>query len=134
MSKTMKMLSMGLLTSMIVVVSFWIMYIVKGLQQKELNVTVYASCPCSICNTIKWEGKATKGKFIKEFTDNHINICATDNSIIPYDSKVIYNGVEYIVKDVGSKIKGNKICILLNNHRETILFGIKKNQKVFVVE
>lgn len=58
---------------------------------------------------------------------------AADPNVIPYDTKVIINGKEYIVEDTGGAIKGNKIDILFDTHDEALQFG-RKTLEVFVSE
>ena len=50
---------------------------------------------------------------------------AVDPSKIPYGSKVIIDGHTYIAEDCGSGIKGKRIDILFETHKEALELGIK---------
>ena len=50
---------------------------------------------------------------------------AVDPSVIPYGSEVIINEHTYIAEDTGSAIKGNRVDILFETHREALNFGIQ---------
>lgn len=58
---------------------------------------------------------------------------AVDPKVIPYGSKVIINGHEYIAEDCGGAVKGNRIDILFNTHQEALSFGIQYAE-VFIVK
>jgi 3D (Asp-Asp-Asp) domain-containing protein len=96
-----------------------------------MTVKVVAYCPCKICNE-KWAGLVCTGKTMKELTDQGINICAVDPTVIPLGSTLIYDGKEYLATDVGGKIKGNIIDILLPTHKEANDFGVKRDQTIEV--
>jgi 3D (Asp-Asp-Asp) domain-containing protein len=98
---------------------------------ETMKVKVVAYCPCSKCNE-KWAGLICTGKKMKELTDKNINICAVDPNVIPLGSTLIYDGKEYLATDVGGKIKGNIINILLSTHKEAADFKVKKDQIILV--
>lgn len=50
---------------------------------------------------------------------------AVDPNVIPYDTKVVINGSEYIAHDTGGAIKGNRIDIYFIDHQEANKFGVK---------
>jgi 3D (Asp-Asp-Asp) domain-containing protein len=50
---------------------------------------------------------------------------AVDPSVIPYGSKVIINGKEYVAEDCGGAIKNKKIDIFFNSHEEALEWGVK---------
>lgn len=56
---------------------------------------------------------------------------AVDPNVIPYDTKVVINGHEYIAHDTGGAIKENKIDIYFENHQDAVDFGVKY-EEVFV--
>lgn len=58
---------------------------------------------------------------------------AVDPKIIPYGSKVIINGRTYVAEDCGGAIKGNRVDILFDTHREALNFGIQYSE-VFVIK
>ena len=57
---------------------------------------------------------------------------AVDPSVIPYGSKVIINGHTYTAEDCGGAVKGNRIDILFNTHKEALRFGVQY-EEVFMV-
>ncbi|MCU0821650.1 MAG: 3D domain-containing protein [Spirochaetes bacterium] len=99
---------------------------------KTLSVTVYAYCPCGICNTNKWKGRVSSGQKMKTLTADGKNICAADPDVIPMGSTIEYDGKIYVVADIGRKIKGNTINILLDNHKDVYKFGVKKDQTITI--
>jgi len=103
----------------------------KGQDSDTMTVTVVAYCPCAKCNE-QWAGLVCTGHKMKEFTDKGINICATDPTVIPLGSKIIYDDKEYLATDVGAKIKGKVIDILFPTHKEADDFGVKKEQTILV--
>lgn len=101
-----------------------------ALSGETLQVKVYAYCPCSRCNTEKWQGMVATGRMMKELLAEGKNICAADWRVIPLGSTVTYDGKDYVVTDLGRKIKGNTINILVDTHKESDDFGIKKDQTI----
>lgn len=57
---------------------------------------------------------------------------AVDPNVIPYDTKVVINGHEYIAHDTGGAIKGNRIDVYFSNHQEALNFGVQYKE-VFVI-
>ena len=84
----------------------------------RFKLTAY--CACSKCcgqwaNGITATGtKATQGRTI-----------AVDPKTIPYGSKVIINGHTYIAEDCGGSIKGNRIDVYFDSHKEALNFGVQ---------
>ena len=58
---------------------------------------------------------------------------AVDPSVIPYGSQVIINGHTYIAEDCGGAIKGNKIDILFETHKEALQFGVQYAEAFMVI-
>ena len=91
-------------------------------EPKEINLgkfklTAYCSCKkcCGKSDGITSTGtKATQGRTI-----------AVDTKVIPYGSKVIINGKEYIAEDCGGAIKNNRIDVFFNNHQDALDFGVQ---------
>ena len=83
----------------------------------KFKLTAYCSCKkcCGKTDGITSTGtKATQGRTI-----------AVDTKVIPYRSKVIINGKEYIAEDCGGAIKNNRIDIFFNNHQDALKFGVQ---------
>lgn len=99
----------------------------KTVDLGEFKITAY--CPCSYCCG-KWADgitatgtKATAGRTI-----------AVDPSVIPYGTKVIINGHEYIAEDCGGAIKENRIDVFFNTHEEALEFGVMQAEVYIVNE
>lgn len=82
------------------------------------KITAY--CPCSQCNG-PWSGgatstgvKATQGRTI-----------AVDPRIIPYGSKVLIGGHEFVAEDCGGAIKGAHIDLYLDSHERGNSWGVR---------
>ncbi|MEF3302809.1 3D domain-containing protein [Paenibacillus sp. GYB003] len=59
---------------------------------------------------------------------------AVDPSIIPLGSTVLIEGIGLRkAEDTGSAIKGARIDVFMNDLKEAVEFGVKKNVKVFVL-
>ena len=58
---------------------------------------------------------------------------AVDPSVIPYGSQVIINGHTYIAEDCGGAIKGNRIDILFETHKEALEFGVQYSEVFMVI-
>lgn len=93
----------------------------------EFKITAY--CPCSYCCGKFADGmtatgtKATAGRTI-----------AVDPSVIPYGTKVIINGHEYIAEDCGVAIKENRIDVFFNTHEEALEFGVVQAEVYIINE
>lgn len=95
----------------------------------EFKLTAY--CPCSKCCD-KWGENRPVDKNGKQivYTANQsiaqegITIAA-DISVLPYNTRVIIDGHEYIVQDRGGAIKGNRIDIYFESHQEALNFGVQ---------
>lgn len=60
---------------------------------------------------------------------------AVDPSIIPLGSTVLIEGIGIRkAEDTGSAIRGARIDVYMNDLKEAVQFGVKKNVKVFVLE
>ena len=58
---------------------------------------------------------------------------AADPNVLPYGTKVLINGHEYIVEDCGGAIQQNRIDILVDTHAEALQLGIIEAE-VFEIE
>jgi 3D (Asp-Asp-Asp) domain-containing protein len=95
--------------------------------------TVTAYCPGKCCNGI-WAGLTASGKSIEYYKTRKINIAAVDPSVISLGSNFIYGGTVYHAVDIGGKIKGRRIDILLPDHAQTVVFGVKQNQSITIID
>jgi 3D (Asp-Asp-Asp) domain-containing protein len=92
--------------------------------RKTMTVVATAYCSCKSCCGIYAENRpngvvyTASGAVAKA---NHT--IAVDTSIIPFGTKVLYNGTEYVAEDTGSAIKGNKIDIYFDNHSDALSWG-----------
>ena len=87
----------------------------KPYTEKEMIITAY--CPCEKCcgktNGITASGtKAKQGRTV-----------AVDPRYIPYGTEIIIDGQTYIAEDCGGAIKGDRIDIYFDSHREAVSFG-----------
>lgn len=85
----------------------------------EFKVTAY--CPCKECSD-EWGyetstgAKATEGRTI-----------AVDPRVIPYGSEVVIDGHTYYAEDCGALIKGNKVDIFFESHKDVDSYGLQKH-------
>ena len=87
------------------------------------EITAYCACAkcCGKSDGITATGtKATEGRTI-----------AADPRVLPYGTKVIINGHEYTVEDCGGAIKGNRIDLFFNSHKDALQWG-RQTLEVFV--
>lgn len=59
---------------------------------------------------------------------------AADPNVLPYGTKVLINGHEYIVEDCGGAIRQNRIDILVDTHAEALQLGIIEAEVFEVIE
>ena len=81
------------------------------------KLTAYCACVkcCGKTDGITASGvKAVEGVTI-----------AADTTVIPFDTKVIIDGHEYVVQDIGGAIKGNRIDVYFDTHQEALDFGVQ---------
>lgn len=89
--------------------------------------TITAYCPCRKCCG-KWaNGITASGVYAKA---NH-TIAAPKN--IPFGTVLVIDGVPYTVEDRGGAIKGKKLDIYFDTHKEALKFGRQKKE-VFIYE
>ena len=95
-------------------------------QNRKEKFVVTAYCPCQSCSG-KWGYQTSTGVRATEG-----RTIAVDPTVVPYGSKVIVNGYEYIAEDCGGAIKGNRLDIFFENHSGTLEFG-KQNIECLVI-
>ena len=81
----------------------------------EFRLTAY--CPCKICSD-HWGRQTYSGK---QATANHT--VAADLSYFNIGDKITINGVEFVVEDIGGKVKGETIDIFFDTHEEVEAFN-----------
>lgn len=103
----------------------------------EFRLTAY--CGCSKCCGIYGENRPVDeyGKTIVETAGGYRAVegvtVAADIRLLPYGTKVIIDGHEYIVQDKGGVINGNRIDIYFENHQDALNFGVQYKE-VFMME
>jgi 3D (Asp-Asp-Asp) domain-containing protein len=102
----------------------------KGVEMSGFTVTAY--CPGKCCNGI-WAGLTASGKSIDYYTKKRLNIAAVDPGVIPLGTRFSYGGREYLAIDIGSKIRGRSIDLLVMNHEATFDIGVRKNQSIVIL-
>ena len=97
---------------------------VEPISLGEFKLTAYCSCK-KCCG--KWAYNRPNGIVygsIGEELKAGYSI-AVDPEVISYNSKVMINGQVYEAQDCGSAIKGNRIDIYFENHKDAINFGVQ---------
>ena len=84
------------------------------------------------CNCKKCCGKWAGGLTASGTVPTAGRTIAVDKSIIPFGTKVILNGVEYIAEDTGSAIEGYDIDIYYDSHEEAWNHGVQYIEGVIV--
>lgn len=82
------------------------------------KITAY--CPCSECNG-PWSGGITSTGVIAE----QGRTIAVDPRVIPYGSKVLIGGHEFVAEDCGGAIKGARIDLYLDSHTRCNSWGVR---------
>lgn len=97
--------------------------IIEQVKYKEFIATAYCSCE-KCCG--EWANNRPNGIVYgatgRELIQNYS--VAVDPKVIPYGT-LIYdsNGNEYRADDCGGAIKGNRIDVYFNNHKDALNFG-----------
>ena len=92
----------------------------------EFQVTGY--CSCSLCCGEK-EEKLTKSETVPKAA----HTIAADPSVIPLGTRIVIDGVSYVVEDTGKAIKGNRLDIYFDTHEEAVRYG-RKEKYVYLEE
>lgn len=85
-----------------------------------------AYCACEKCCGEYADGITATGT-----TATEGRTIAVDPTIIPYGTRVIINGHEYVAEDCGGGIKGDRIDVFFASHEDALLFGVGEAE-VFV--
>ncbi|GEM_PF-1169848 len=95
--------------------------------------TITAYCPGACCNG-EWAGLTSSGKSINYYLALNIRIAAVDPAVIPMGSRFTYRGLEYRAVDIGGKIVGKRIDLLMPDHRTADEFGVKREQRIVMLD
>ena len=90
----------------------------------EYKLTAY--CPCEKCCG-SWALNRPNG-IVYGASGNELKSgysIAVDPSVIPYGTEVIIDGVTCRADDCGGAIKGNRIDVYFNDHKEALEFGVQ---------
>lgn len=97
---------------------------------KSLGVfRLTAYCSCEKCCE-QWAKNRPNGKVLTASgaeAKAGVTIAA-DTKVLPFGTVVIINGHEYTVQDRGGAIKGNRIDIYFNSHKEAMNFGVQHSE------
>lgn len=109
-----------------------------GTECEELNslgeYTITHYCPCEICCGVWAENRPDGIVYTASGAVAEAGVTvAVDPEIIPYGTKLVINGHEYIAQDCGGAIYGNKIDIYCSSHEEALQLG-KYTAEVFMME
>lgn len=108
----------------------------------EADVTVEEQISLGVCKITAY----CKENYPHICNDGNSNVTATgtvpvagrtvavDPSVIPYSSEVIIDGHTYIAEDCGGAIKGNRVDICFDTHKEALNFGVQYLEVVYVVK
>lgn len=91
------------------------------------EITAY--CPCSLCSS-SWNRTTATGT-----TATAGRTIGVNPDIIPYGSRIMINGHEYIAEDTGGAMRENPrvIDVFMESHEEALQFG-RQNFEVFIIE
>jgi len=59
---------------------------------------------------------------------------AVDPDVIPYGSKVIINGQEYIAEDTGGDIQGKRLDIFMSSREQALSFGRQAVEVIYQIK
>ena len=93
----------------------------------KFDITAY--CTCKICCGIYSGHNRTASGTVP--TSNRT--IAVDTSVIPFKTKVVFNGQVYVAEDRGSAIVGKRIDLFFMTHKEALKWG-KKTMEVFLAD
>ena len=91
----------------------------------KFKITAY--CPCSKCCGQWADGVTSTG-----VTATEGRTIAVDPKVIPYGSKVMIAGNEYIAEDCGGAIKENRIDIYFESHDDALEYGVQTHD-VYII-
>lgn len=91
------------------------------------EITAY--CHCLLCSS-SWNRTTATGT-----TATAGRTIGVNPDIIPYGSRIMINGHEYIAEDTGGAMRENPrvIDVFMESHEEALQFG-RQNYEVFIIE
>lgn len=91
------------------------------------EITAY--CPCLLCSS-SWNRTTATGT-----TATAGRTIGVNPDVIPYGSRIMINGHEYIAEDTGGAMRENPrvIDVFMESHEEALQFG-RQNFEVFIIE
>ena len=112
----------------ILIILFGIIPAYSGTRYRRIQVTATAYCPCVICCGSHSDGKTAIGR------DANLPGIAVDPRVIPLRSRVDIpgysrrgtNGSWVKADDTGRLIKGNRIDLRFESHKEAKQYGVRK--------
>ena len=90
---------------------------------------ITAYCTCKICCGIYSGNNRTSSGTIP--TSNRT--IAVDTNVIPFGTRVVFNGQVYVAEDRGGAIKGKRIDLFFMTHKEALKWG-KRTMEVFLAD
>ena len=103
----------------------------------EFRITAYCSCK-KCCD--KWADSRPldeNGNPIVYGASGEVLIpeysVAVDPTVIPYGTKLYFNGNEYIAHDCGRAIKGNEIDLYFDSHEDALEWGVQYYE-IFIIK
>jgi 3D (Asp-Asp-Asp) domain-containing protein len=91
------------------------------------EITAY--CPCTLCSS-SWNRTTATGT-----TAIAGRTIGVNPDVIPYGSRIMINGHEYVAEDTGGAMRENPrvIDVFMESHEEALQFG-RQNFEVFIIE
>ncbi|MDR0314410.1 MAG: 3D domain-containing protein [Oscillospiraceae bacterium] len=117
-------------------------YLDGTIQKKKSRLAgtfkITAYCPCSKCCGIWAKNRpiGSNGNEVIMTASGQRAVpgrsAAVDTRVIPFGTKFLIDGKEYIAHDTGSAIRGNTIDLMFKTHEEALNFG-RKYREVYIV-
>ena len=89
---------------------------------------ITAYCPCTKCSD-NWGTLTSTGVTAEEG-----RTIAVDPKVIPYGSKIVFNGKEYTAEDCGGAIKEKRIDLYFESHQDAWDWGMQYYEVFILVE
>lgn len=97
--------------------------------EMEMTITAYCTCP-KCCGKWSEEHHSRIGTdYIQKTASGTIptanRTIAVDTNVIPFGTEVEIDGITYLAEDTGGAIKGNRIDIYMDSHKEALEWGVQ---------